>query len=106
MTPPTTTALHLRAILLYVVHMTSLSASEARRRWFEVLDRVAAGEVMAIERNGRRIILRRDEESAHGGPTPDYSALLVPLADPEQADEWGWEWTEDGELRPGPQGGS
>jgi antitoxin (DNA-binding transcriptional repressor) of toxin-antitoxin stability system len=82
--------------------MTSLSASEARRRWFEVLDRVAAGEVMVIERNGRRIILQRDDEPAHGASTPDYSALLVPLADAERADEWSWEWSEDAGLHPRP----
>lgn len=80
--------------------MKRITASEARRRWFEVLDRVAAGEVMMIERNGRRIVLRREEAPEHAGPLPDYAALIRPVADVNRADDWGWEWTEEGELHP------
>ena len=81
--------------------MKRITASEARRNWFQVLDRVAAGEVMMIERNGRRIVLRREEEPARPGTLPDYSALIRPVADVDRADDWSWEWTEEGELRPG-----
>lgn len=85
---------------MYIVHMKRITASEARRHWFEVLDRVAAGEVMMIERNGRRIVLRREDREAAGSP-PDYAALIRPVADVNQADDWSWEWTEEGELHPG-----
>ena len=81
--------------------MISMTASEARRRWFELLDRVAAGEAMVIEHNGYRIILRRDDGPARGASTPDHSALLVPLGDAERAAEWSWRWSADAGLLPG-----
>lgn len=84
---------------MYNVHVKRITATQARRHWFEVLDRVAAGEVMMIERHGRRIVLRREEAPA--APVRDYSALIRPVVDVNRADAWSWEWTEDGELRPG-----
>lgn len=81
--------------------MKRITATDARRHWFEVLDRVAAGEVMMIERNGRRIVLRREDEQEGAGPLPDYAALIRPLADTNRADDWSWEWTEEGGLHPG-----
>lgn len=85
--------------------MKRITASEARRNWFQVLDRIAAGEVMVIERNGRRIVLRREEEQESGAQVPDYMALIRPVADANRADEWSWEWTEEGELRPRQEAG-
>lgn len=85
--------------------MKRITASEARRRWFEVLDRVAGGEVLMIERNGRQIVLRREEEQENAGSPPDYGALIRPLTDASRADDWSWEWTESGELRPGSEAG-
>jgi antitoxin (DNA-binding transcriptional repressor) of toxin-antitoxin stability system len=82
--------------------MKRITASEARRNWFEVLDRVAAGEVLMIERHGRWIVLRREEAPA--GSVQDYSALIRAVDDVSRADEWTWDWTEEGELRPGGDG--
>lgn len=80
--------------------MKRITASEARRNWFQLLDRVAAGEVMMIERNGRRIVLRREGELEHSGPLPDYRPLIRAIADANRADEWSWEWTDQGDLHP------
>lgn len=88
---------------MYIVHMKRITASEARRHWFTVLDRVAAGEVMVIERKGRRIVLRREDEHVGAGQLPDYASLIRPVADPDRADEWSWEWTEEGGLRSRPE---
>jgi hypothetical protein len=37
---------------LYIVRMKRVTASEARRNWFRLLDEVAAGAVVVIERGG------------------------------------------------------
>ncbi|MCY4389867.1 MAG: hypothetical protein OXC18_22450 [Desulfurellaceae bacterium] len=37
--------------------MKKLTASEARKNWFQVLDEVAAGEVVVLERKGEMILL-------------------------------------------------
>jgi antitoxin (DNA-binding transcriptional repressor) of toxin-antitoxin stability system len=78
--------------------MKRVTASEARRRWFTLLDEVLEGEVVAILRNGRRIILRLDDEQREGRKPPNYSRLLR-VREPDAADEWRWEWTDAG-LRP------
>jgi antitoxin (DNA-binding transcriptional repressor) of toxin-antitoxin stability system len=85
---------------LYIVHMKRVTASEARKNWFRLLDEVAQGAVVCIERGGRRIILRREPEETGGDSVPDYSAILrVPHLD--EADRWGWTWSEeDGSLEP------
>jgi hypothetical protein len=77
--------------------MKRVTPSQARRHWFRLLDEVADGEVVLIERKGRRIVLRREE-----GPYPaaapsreDYQRLLtVPGLD--RAETWGWEWVGPG----------
>lgn len=84
----------------YIVHMKRITASEARRNWFRILDEVAAGAVVAIERHGRRIVLRREESGASAaGDRPDYGSLLR-VPDAGDADAWGWDWGPDGELSP------
>lgn len=85
---------------MYIVHMKRVTASEARKNWFRLLDEVAQGAVVCVERGGRRIILRREPEEAGADFVPDYSALLrVPRLD--EADRWGWSWSEkDGSLEP------
>ena len=85
---------------MYIVQMKRVTASEARKNWFRLLDEVAQGAVVCIERGGRRIVLRREDEEAVASPVPDYSHLLrVPHA--EDADRWGWSWSEeDGSLEP------
>lgn len=81
---------------MYTVHMKRVTATEARQNWFALLDAVAGGEVVVIERHGRRIVLRREElgESA-AAEVPDYSKILR-VRDLDRADQWGWEWTADG----------
>lgn len=80
--------------------MKRVTASEARRNWFRLLDEIVAGEVVIVERNGARVVLRREEALRQGAETfPDYGGLLVaPQAD--RADEWGWEWDEESGLVP------
>lgn len=73
--------------------MKKLTASEARKNWFRVLDEVAAGEVIVLERKGQRLVLRREDKEVTESRQqfPDYTGLLrVPDAD--QADRWSWEW--------------
>lgn len=81
---------------MYSVHMKRISATQARRNWFRLLDEVAAGEVVVIERKGRRIVLRREEEKRDvEGGEPDYSRLLH-VPDESRADRWGWDWSPGG----------
>jgi antitoxin (DNA-binding transcriptional repressor) of toxin-antitoxin stability system len=76
---------------LYIVHMKRVTASEARRHWFRLLDQVLEGEVVAIVRKGARIIIRREQASpAEAGPR-DYSGIIR-VPDVDGADRWGWEW--------------
>jgi antitoxin (DNA-binding transcriptional repressor) of toxin-antitoxin stability system len=77
--------------------MKRVTASEARKHWFRLLDEVAAGETVVIERKGRRIVIRREAARPGASRRPDYAALLQ-VRDPDQAEEWGWEWE-------GPEGG-
>lgn len=85
---------------MYIVHMKRVTASEARRNWFRILDEVAAGATVVIERHGRRIILRREEDAGRVSESrPDYGALLR-ATDAERADSWGWEWSPEGEMEP------
>ena len=80
--------------------MKRVTASEARKNWFRLLDEVAQGAVVCIERGGRRIILRREQEEGGGEVRPDYEALLR-VPDLDEADGWGWRWSpEDGSLEP------
>lgn len=76
--------------------MKRVTASEARRNWFRLLDEVAAGEAVVIERNGVRVVLERQEERPE---IPDYTGLLS-AADLERADEWSWQWGEGDQLEP------
>lgn len=58
-----------------------------------MLDEVAAGEVVVVERKGRRVVLRRADDAAleaQEGP-PDYSELLD-ARDVDDADRWAWDW--------------
>lgn len=84
---------------MYNVQVKRVTASEARRSWFRLLDEIVAGEVVVVERNGVRVVLHREEALGHGADIPDYGSLLVaPQAD--HADEWGWEWDEESGLVP------
>jgi antitoxin (DNA-binding transcriptional repressor) of toxin-antitoxin stability system len=81
---------------LYIVHMKRVTASEARKNWFRILDEVASGEVVVIHRHGKRLILQSEKEDRRKAAIPDYTGLLhVPEA--EAADQWRWEWPGPGE---------
>ena len=73
--------------------MKSVKASEARKQWFRLLDQALQGEVIAVERKGQRIVLRREEPSASRGAKArqDYKKFLkVPQS--SEADQWSWDW--------------
>ena len=71
--------------------MKCVTATEARKNWFRLLDEVAAGEVVVVERRGERVVIRRQPGPRRARARPDYRRLLrVPGAD--QADRWSWEW--------------
>jgi hypothetical protein len=76
--------------------MKRVTASDARKNWFRLLDEVAAGAVVSIERGGRSILLQRAPSTKDAGETPDYHAL-VRAAHLEQADRWSWDWHGPGE---------
>jgi len=80
--------------------MKRVTASEARKNWFRILDEVAQGAVVCIDRGGRRIVLRREPDAPGASPPPEYADLLrVPRV--EEADRWGWYWSEeDGAAEP------
>jgi hypothetical protein len=85
--------------------MKRVTASEARRNWFRLLDEVAGGAVVMIERGGRRIVLRREDPDPAGAQVPDYSGILK-VAEPERADEWRWGWPgEEGDVTLEPREG-
>ena len=80
--------------------MKRVTASEARRSWFRLLDEAAAGEVIVIERAGRRILLQREGQAGVREEAPDYTRLIR-APDVAVADRWSWEWSEDeGDLKP------
>jgi hypothetical protein len=80
--------------------MRRVTASDARKNWFRILDEVAAGDVVVVERGDRRILIQREETAATNEPVPDYSGLIrAPEA--ELAEHWGWEWAQSGgDLQP------
>jgi len=80
--------------------MKRVTASDARRNWFRLLDEVAQGAVVCIERAGTRIVLRREPDAGEPAAFPDYAALLR-VPELEEADRWGWSWSpDDGALEP------
>jgi hypothetical protein len=81
----------------YIVHMKYVTASEARKNWFRLLDEAAAGEVIAIERNDKRLILRAEKRRKPGAPR--YKGLIGG-AGLDDADKWSWDWTPSRGLVP------
>jgi hypothetical protein len=80
--------------------MKTVKASEARKHWFRLLDEAIGGEVIAVERNGHRVLLRRETpaDRRSGVKAPDYKQLLK-MSEVETADQWSWEWRPDRALR-------
>src|ERR1051325_3144587 len=72
--------------------MKVVKASEARKHWFRLLDEALQGEVIAGERNGQRVVLRRESAADRCVKAfPDYKQLLsVPQSG--EADHWSWQW--------------
>lgn len=77
--------------------MKRVTASQARREWFRLLDEVLSGEVVVLERKGQRIVLRRESARAGGRP-PDYSQLIRVIGD-DDVDRWKWTWSPGGQLK-------
>jgi antitoxin (DNA-binding transcriptional repressor) of toxin-antitoxin stability system len=81
---------------MYIVHMRYVTASEARKNWFQLLDQAANGEVIAIERDGKKLVLKLERAKRR---TPSYKGL-IDFKDADDADTWGWEWKGPGRLVP------
>ncbi|MGH7446004.1 MAG: type II toxin-antitoxin system prevent-host-death family antitoxin [Longimicrobiales bacterium] len=79
-----------------------MTASEARRLWFRLLDEVLDGEVVVITRRGRKIVIRREDPARGARPKlPDY-AHIIRVPESDMADTWRWDWggpEQDLELR-------
>jgi hypothetical protein len=79
------------SLVVYAVHMKRVTATEARKNWFRLLDEVVEGEVVLIEREGARLLLKMADQGEPPSKIPDYQGLIrVPDAD--EADQWGWDW--------------
>jgi hypothetical protein len=83
---------------MYIVLMKRVSASEARKLWFRLLDEALDGEVIVVERRGRRVILKAEdaEPEKDERQPPDYSKFLQ--APDDLPENWHWEWS-PGDLR-------
>jgi antitoxin (DNA-binding transcriptional repressor) of toxin-antitoxin stability system len=77
--------------------MKYVTASEARKNWFQLLDEAAKGEVIAIQREGKKLILRL--EATKAAPVPSYKEV-IDFKDADEADTWGWDWKGPGRLVP------
>jgi hypothetical protein len=76
---------------MYNVRMKRITASEARRNWFQLLDRVLDGEVVAIVRKGERIVIRKEPGPERQREAPDYRGIIQ-VIDAAEADRWSWDW--------------
>ncbi|MEE2775715.1 MAG: type II toxin-antitoxin system prevent-host-death family antitoxin [Acidobacteriota bacterium] len=80
---------------MYTVRMVRVTATEARRRLFKLMDAVERGEEVTLERRGVRFRLALE---AHG-PSPEIPSSPLRILDPDLLDgEWTWQTGEDGEL--------
>ncbi len=86
---------------LYVVRMKLVTASEARRQRFRLLHEAVQGEVIVVERKGRRLVLRRQDAGEAKPTSPDtgYRRLLR-VSRVDEADRWSWEWKPERGLAP------
>ncbi len=81
---------------MYIVHVKYVTASEARKNWFRLLDEAANGEIIAIRRHDKKLVLRIEDDDR---PVPSYEELIrVPNAD--EADNWRWEWSPSEGAKP------
>ena len=75
--------------------MKHVTASEARKNWFSLLDEVANGQIVAIERNGKKLVLRTEKRKK----SKSYRKVISGQ-DIDNADKWGWDWDKAGRLIP------
>lgn len=78
--------------------MKHVTASEARKNWFKLLDEASNGESIAINRSGK-ILMLKHETRKRLQKIPDYSKVIH-IPDSDNADNWGWKWTEPRGLVP------
>jgi len=78
--------------------MKHVTASEARKNWFKLLDEVSNGESIAINRNGKNVVMRLETRKKRQ-IIPNYKRMIQ-VPDADNADKWGWKWTERGGLIP------
>ena len=71
--------------------MKRVTATDARKNWFRLLDEVVEGEVVLIERDGAKLVLKLVEQVEPVTQAPDYRGLIR-VPDIDDADQWGWEW--------------
>lgn len=77
---------------MYTVHMRHVTATEARKNWFRLLDEAAEGEVLVIDREGVELVLqRRDRGRTVEAEPPSYEGLIR-AERLDEADQWSWEW--------------
>ena len=75
---------------MYIVHMARLTASDARRHFFDLLDSAERGDPVVFERRGISFRLERDERSRDRQAVRRWLQVLDPaLLDGE------WSWTVD-----------
>ena len=80
---------------MYTVHMTRLTATEARRQLFKLLDAVERGEDVVLERAGVRFRLTLDAKP--GTEQAPSSPLIVEDAALLDGD-WSWRTDAQGDL--------
>ena len=76
--------------------MKHVTASEARKNWFALLDEAVKGEVIAIQRNDKKLILKLQKKKA---AVPNYKGV-IDFPDADDANTWSWEWNGQGKLAP------
>jgi antitoxin (DNA-binding transcriptional repressor) of toxin-antitoxin stability system len=81
--------------------MKKVAASEARKRWFRLLDEAARGETIVVERHGQRLVLRREDADRARASKPAVNyRRLIRVPDADEADRWSWDWRGPGRPLP------
>jgi prevent-host-death family protein len=75
--------------------MTRVTATEARRSLFDLLDAVERGEEIAIERRGVRFRVVLEDEPRRAAVASPFASVARDVAD----GQWSWEADRAGRLR-------